>query len=126
MILAAYNHMRAFIESVYPDLLEQGKILHLDSPARVTELVQGVEQGKAVQLFVPNCVDAASFSNLWRARVMILAPSINDALLLADKLTEALKPNVRRPQAERELRSETQSGPGYGVITVTYTFTKKP
>lgn len=126
MILSAYQHYRGFVEAVYPALLEQDRILHLDHPLRTTTAVQGVEGGSAVQLYVPNCVASSPTFNTWQTRADVLASTVNDALILADKLTAALKESIRRPQLEREVRTESLSGVGYGVVRVSWRFVKKP
>lgn len=126
MILSAFQHYRGFVESVFPDLLEIDRILHLDHPLRVTTAIQGVDGGKAVQLYVPNCIASTATFNTWQTRADVLASTVNDALILADTLTEALKESVRNPQLEREVRTETLSGVGYGVVRVSWRFAKRP
>lgn len=126
MIVGAYQFYRGVIESAYPELLEANKVLHLDHQQRVTNLVQGYEGGKAVQLYVPDLLESTPTFNRWRARVDVLASSVNDALILADVLTTELKPDSRDPKLQNRARTETLSGPGYGVCRVVFDFLKAP
>ena len=125
MILAAYQFYRGVIEATYPQLLTEDKILHLDHIKRVTTLVQGYDGGKAVQLYVPDLIEATPTFNRWRARADVLASSVNDALILADVLTARLAPDSRDPQLSNRPRTETLSGAGYGVCRIVFDFIKK-
>ena len=125
MLLAAYQFYRKVIEDTYPELLEKDRVLHLDHAQRVTTLVQGFDQGKAVQLYVPDLIDPSSTFNLWRARADVLASSVNDALILADVLTTRLEPDSRNPKLSNRPRTECLAGPGYGVVRVQFEFLLK-
>jgi hypothetical protein len=128
MILAAYQYYRGVVEGVYPDLLAMDRVLHLDHPQRVASLVQGEEQGEAVQLYVPNLLASEASFNTWSAQVDVLASTVNNALILADKLTTALQPvpGQRNPNLNNRPVTETRGGPGYGLTRVSFRFLKAP
>lgn len=122
VILAAYMQYYAFVKAAYPDLAAANKIYTLDHDLRFTEAVQGIANGKAVQLYVP---DKTRQPYVYRVRVDLLASSIDKALELADPLTKALAFDSREGKPETDYESQHAAGPSYGLIRVFFPFTSR-
>ncbi len=111
-----------FVKAAYPDLAAADKLYTLDHSLRFTDAVQGITDGEAVQLYVP---DKTRQPYVYRVRVDVLASSIGRALELADPLTKALAFDPREGKPETDYESQHAAGPGYGLIRVFFPFTSR-
>ena len=83
-----------------------------------------MSNAKAVQLYIPDLLEATSTFNRYKARVELISDKAEGALVLADALTARLAPDARNPHLNNRPRTESFTGPDYGVVRVTFEFLK--
>jgi hypothetical protein len=117
----ALEHYRAFVAEALPGL----ELYEPGDPRRAVEAVQAAvgtpEEISVAQLYVPELLNADTL-NVYGAEVVIVAPRIDEAVVLVDQLLERLTRNQGGFHNRFRPRTRRMPGLAYEAIAVLYEF----